>query len=136
MEEVIAEIVKDETPVPAGRAVVIEARLASEPRRAPWLGRKDSNLRMAAPKAAALPLGDSPRNDRWELMLQGRKAPGARTAFPGRVVYRNRGENPTAVAARIGPRHHDSLKSQAKKFAHPSFMRATLMELIPSCPQE
>lgn len=26
-----------------------------------WLGRKDSNLRMAAPKAAALPLGDSPR---------------------------------------------------------------------------
>ena len=65
MEEVIAEIVveivKDETPVPAGRAVVIEARPASEPRRALWLGRKDSNLRMAAPKAAALPLGDSPR---------------------------------------------------------------------------
>ncbi len=25
-----------------------------------WLGREDSNLRMAAPKAAALPLGDSP----------------------------------------------------------------------------
>src|SRR3569623_1871070 len=25
-----------------------------------WLGRKDSNLRMAAPKAAALPLGDAP----------------------------------------------------------------------------
>src|SRR4051812_10208760 len=26
-----------------------------------WLGREDSNLRMAAPKAAALPLGDSPK---------------------------------------------------------------------------
>jgi NAD(P)-dependent dehydrogenase (short-subunit alcohol dehydrogenase family) len=25
-----------------------------------WLGRQDSNLRMAAPKAAALPLGDAP----------------------------------------------------------------------------
>ena len=25
-----------------------------------WLGRRDSNPRMAAPKAAALPLGDSP----------------------------------------------------------------------------
>ena len=30
--------------------------------RSDWLGRKDSNLRMAAPKAAALPLGDSPRS--------------------------------------------------------------------------
>jgi site-specific DNA recombinase len=28
--------------------------------RSAWLGREDSNLRMAAPKAAALPLGDSP----------------------------------------------------------------------------
>ena len=26
-----------------------------------WLGRQDSNLRMAAPKAAALPLGDAPK---------------------------------------------------------------------------
>ncbi|KFL47895.1 hypothetical protein IL54_3322 [Sphingobium sp. ba1] len=25
-----------------------------------WLGRQDSNLRMAASKAAALPLGDAP----------------------------------------------------------------------------
>jgi hypothetical protein len=25
-----------------------------------WLGRKDSNLRMADPKSAALPLGDAP----------------------------------------------------------------------------
>jgi hypothetical protein len=25
-----------------------------------WLGREDSNLRMAASKAAALPLGDAP----------------------------------------------------------------------------
>ena len=25
-----------------------------------WLGRQDSNLRMAAPKAAALPLGHAP----------------------------------------------------------------------------
>ena len=27
-----------------------------------WLGRKDSNLRMAGPKPAALPLGDAPIN--------------------------------------------------------------------------
>ena len=39
----------------AGRAGPISAG-----NRAVWLGREDSNLRMAAPKAAALPLGDSP----------------------------------------------------------------------------
>ena len=34
-------------------------------RRIAWLGRQDSNLRMAASKAAALPLGDAPtRADR------------------------------------------------------------------------
>ena len=33
-----------------------------------WLGRKDSNLRMAASKAAALPLGDSPM---FERMIRG-----------------------------------------------------------------
>ena len=26
-----------------------------------WLGREDSNLRMPAPKAGALPLGDAPK---------------------------------------------------------------------------
>ena len=30
------------------------------PEETEWLGRQDSNLRMAAPKAAALPLGDAP----------------------------------------------------------------------------
>ncbi len=41
--------------------------------RSDWLGREDSNLRMAAPKAAALPLGDSP-------VLRGRRSLAAATA--------------------------------------------------------
>ena len=32
-----------------------------------WLGRKDSNPRMAGPKPAALPLGDSPIKEWWLL---------------------------------------------------------------------
>lgn len=40
--------------------MVAEAMPTNAAGRAGWLGREDSNLRMAAPKAAALPLGDSP----------------------------------------------------------------------------
>src|SRR5207253_11409262 len=39
---------------------------ARSPESDDWLGREDSNLRMAAPKAAALPLGDSPRWRGWD----------------------------------------------------------------------
>src|SRR4029079_10156979 len=45
-----------------------------------WLGREDSNLRMAAPKAAALPLGDSPPSGVW-LSLAG--GPGIPRWRPG-----------------------------------------------------
>ena len=30
-----------------------------------WLGREDSNLRMAVPKTAALPLGYAPASRQW-----------------------------------------------------------------------
>jgi hypothetical protein len=40
-----------------GFGTITKARIRS---RKTWLGRQDSNLRMAAPKAAALPLGDAP----------------------------------------------------------------------------
>src|SRR5437870_11873351 len=40
--------------------ILKEAWPTDAPARCRWLGREDSNLRMAAPKAAALPLGDSP----------------------------------------------------------------------------
>jgi hypothetical protein len=32
-----------------------------------WLGREDSNLRMAESKSAALPLGDAPKRGNWPL---------------------------------------------------------------------
>ena len=41
---------------------MIGAAMHSSEASSAWLGRKDSNLRMAASKAAALPLGDSPRH--------------------------------------------------------------------------
>ena len=34
-----------------------------------WLGREDSNLRMPAPKAGALPLGDAPKDSRLNVNL-------------------------------------------------------------------
>ena len=34
--------------------------MVDRPDYASWLGREDSNLRMAEPKSAALPLGDAP----------------------------------------------------------------------------
>ena len=36
------------------------AKWPNGPKSGDWLGREDSNLRMSAPKADALPLGDSP----------------------------------------------------------------------------
>src|SRR5579863_968184 len=55
-----------------------------------WLGRKDSNLRMADPKSAALPLGDSP--------VARRSYPGtARTAGFAELASRT----PTAAACRL-----------------------------------
>ena len=43
-------------------AIAVRVRFAASVRDCvtDWLGRQDSNLRMAAPKAAALPLGDAP----------------------------------------------------------------------------
>lgn len=37
---------------------------SAETLRNPWLGRQDSNLRMAVPKTAALPLGYAPTGAR------------------------------------------------------------------------
>ena len=39
---------------------ILDAVLRAEGDWEGWLGRQDSNLRMAASKAAALPLGDAP----------------------------------------------------------------------------
>src|SRR3989344_260909 len=43
----------------------------SSPRIHLWLGRKDSNLRMGASKAPALPLGDSPANSNFTSNEEG-----------------------------------------------------------------
>ena len=41
-----------------------------DPKGSFWLGRKDSNLRMAGPKPAALPLGDAPLSATFIILLR------------------------------------------------------------------
>src|SRR3546814_19557936 len=58
-----------------------------------WLGRQDSNLRMAAPKAAALPLGDAPADG-------GLIAVPPMRGSPHRAPVRPRNQSPVRAADR------------------------------------
>jgi hypothetical protein len=58
-----------------------------------WLGRQDSNLGMAVPKTAALPLGDAPK--RWRL--HNRHEPGWQPGFPQRQISVQGAISPLAV---------------------------------------
>jgi hypothetical protein len=51
------DFLEDASPNSPGRQPSQDAPRARKRR---WLGREDSNLRMAVPKTAALPLGDAP----------------------------------------------------------------------------
>ncbi len=60
----VATDARSETPICVGakttRASLVANLTLGSSGKKDWLGRQDSNLRMAAPKAAALPLGDAP----------------------------------------------------------------------------